>query len=102
MITIRKVSKFKLPKLYDFKLRYVLPLKNSKEEKLKAIKEINENLKNDYKEARFIYKNFKLIGAYLIKNKKLDFMYVVPEYKNKRIDRIIEKRVRKEGIYENK
>lgn len=93
MIIERKVSKSKLIVLYDFKLRYILPLKKDSKEKLEAIKEVNDNLKNDYKEARFIYKNFKLIGAYMIKNNKLDFLYIVPKYYNDKIKNKINKKL---------
>jgi len=102
MIIERKVTKIKLPILYDLKLRAILPSKTSNKEKLDAIKEINDNLMLDYKDARFIYNNFKLIGAYMLKNKEVDFLYIIPEFQNDIIDKKINKIIlRKKVKYDN-
>lgn len=82
MIWIRKVKKSDLPILMDFKLKAILPTINSSKEKLMAIGEVNKSLGDNYTEARFIYNNFKLVGAYALKNEEIDFLYIKDEYKH--------------------
>ncbi len=85
MLVVKKVVKKNLPLLIDYKMLTLIPYCKNDNDKLQATLYVNDYLKDNYKKAKFIYKNFKLIGAYLIDGDRLDFMYIERKYRCQKI-----------------
>ena len=101
MIRYRKARKKDLPLLIEYKLLTITPYIENKEEQLKVISYVSTFLKENYEKANLIIHNFKIIGCYLIIKQKLDTLYIMDAYQNKKIgSKIIRKE--KENIKEVK
>lgn len=101
MIRYRKARKKDLPLLIEYKLLTIAPYIENKEEQLKVISYVSTFLKENYEKANLIIHNFKIIGCYLIIKQKLDTLYIMDAYQNKKIgSKIIRKE--KENIKEVK
>lgn len=101
MIRYRKARKKDLPLLIEYKLLTITPYIKNKEEQLKVISYVSTFLKENYEKANLIIHNFKIIGCYLIIKQKLDTLYIMDAYQNKKIgSKIIRKE--KENIKEVK
>ena len=101
MIRYRKARKKDLPLLIEYKLLTITPYIKNKEEQLKVIVYVSTFLKENYEKANLIIHNFKIIGCYLIIKQKLDTLYIIDAYQNKKIgSKIIRKE--KENIKEVK
>ena len=101
MIRYRKARKKDLPLLIEYKLLTITPYIKNKEEQLKVISYVSTFLKENYEKANLIIHNFKIIGCYLIIKQKLDTLYIMDVYQNKKIgSKIIRKE--KENIKEVK
>ena len=101
MIRYRKARKKDLPLLIEYKLLTITPYIENKEEQLKVISYVSTFLKENYEKANLIIHNFKIIGCYLIIKQKLDTLYIIDAYQNKKIgSKIIRKE--KENIKEVK
>lgn len=101
MIRYRKARKKDLPLLIEYKLLTITPYIKNKEEQLKVISYVSTFLKENYEKANLIIHNFKIIGCYLIIKQKLDTLYIMDVYQNKKIgSKIIRKE--KENVKEVK
>ena len=85
MIRYRKARKKDLPLLIEYKLLTITPYIKNKEEQLKVISYVSTFLKENYEKANLIIHNFKIIGCYLIIKQKLDTLYIMDVYQNKKI-----------------
>ena len=101
MIRYRKARKKDLPLLIEYKLLTITPYIKNKEEQLKVISYVSTFLKENYEKANLIIHNFKIIGCYIIIKQKLDTLYIMDVYQNKKIgSKIIRKE--KENVKEVK
>ena len=101
MISYKKARKKDIPLLIEYKLLTITPYIENKEEQLKVISYVSTFLKENYEKANLIIHNFKIIGCYLIIKQKLDTLYIIDAYQNKKIgSKIIRKE--KENIKEVK
>ena len=101
MIRYRKARKKELPLLIEYKLLTITPYIKNKVGQLKVISYVSTFLKENYEKANLIIHNFKIIGCYLIIKQKLDTLYIMDVYQNKKIgSKIIRKE--KENIKEVK
>ena len=92
MIRYKKALKKDLPMLVEYKLLTITPYIKEKNEQLKAIAYVNNFIMDNYKECILIYSFLKPIGAYLIKDKELDTLYIKDNYQNKGIgSKVLEK-----------
>ena len=80
MIRYKKALKKDLPMLVEYKLLTITPYIKEKNEQLKAIAYVNNFIMDNYKECILIYSFLKPIGAYLIKDKELDTLYIKDNY----------------------
>ena len=80
MIWFKKAQKIDIIRIIDYKLYTILPFVNKDKEKLKVIADVNTLMLENYNKVKLIYKNFRVIGAYLINNKIIDFIYIEKDY----------------------
>ncbi|MCI8670781.1 MAG: GNAT family N-acetyltransferase [Bacilli bacterium] len=79
MLVVRRVRKKEIPQLVQYKLVVMAPY--MKNEDLEVTKNVNNYFEENYKWGRFIYYNFKLIGAFFIKDSVLELIYVERKYR---------------------
>lgn len=106
MIRFKKAKKKDKPMLINAKLLTLIPYINDNKEQLKVIAYVNDLVLKHVDEFIVIYSFLKPIGVYLIKDKKLDTLYIEEKYRNKGYgskvlkkikDQFIEGKVRKEN-----
>lgn len=95
MLVVKNVVKNDIPKLVEFMMLTIIPYCSNDKEKLQAIDYANRYIKDNYQKAKFIFYNFKLVGAYLINDDSLDLLYIERKYRFKGIGRKILKKVKR-------
>lgn len=106
MIRFKNAKKKDKPMLINAKLLTLIPYTNDNKEQLQVIAYVNDLVLKHVDEFIVIYSFLKPIGVYLIKDKKLDTLYIEEKYRNKGYgskvlkkikDQFIEVKVRKEN-----
>ncbi len=96
MVRIINAKKGDISLLIEYKLRTILPFVSDNREKLRVISYVNNFMRDNYSLGYIIKKNFKVIGAYLIKEKELDLLYIEEKYQNKGIGRKVINKIKED------